>query len=72
MSDFLSKLVANPGAAAKSALTTLVAVAAVLAFAGQYVDVPADVVAYLAAATAVLRTLAVALNPKDTSYGLGA
>lgn len=72
MSDFLSKLLANPGAAVKSALTTLLAVAAVLAFAGQYVDVPADVVAWVAAATAVVRTLAVALNPKDPSYGLGA
>lgn len=71
MTDFLKRVAANPGAAAKSALTTVLAVAAVLAFASQYVTIPVEVVVWLAGAATILRTLVVALNPKDSSYGLG-
>lgn len=70
MKDFLAQLVSNPRAAIRSALTTVLAVAAVLAFAGQYVSVPAELVGWVAGAAMILRTLAAALDPGNDSFGI--
>lgn len=76
--DALAAVTRNPAAAVKSALTTVVGVGAALALAptvaarfGVDLSVPADVLAAVTGLAAFLRTLLVALNPKDTSYGVG-
>lgn len=71
--DFLKSLLANPKAAVRSALTTVVSVAAFLvALQALGVDVPAGVLAAVAGGVTVLRTLVAALDSGNTSFGRGA
>lgn len=76
--DGVKAVFKNPRAAAKSALQTVVGVGAALALIpgladqiGVDVSVPADVLVWVTGAATFLRTLLVALNPKDTTYGIG-
>jgi len=57
----------------RSALTSVIAVGAVIgviAAAGVF-DIPADVVVWTTLAVSIARTVLVALNPADPSYGIG-
>lgn len=74
----MKSLLANPVAALRSFLTTIITVgvgvgglAAALP-AGGPVSVPADWLVMLTLVVGAARTLIVALNPSDPSYGVGA
>ena len=70
---FVAAALKNPGAAAKSALRTVVAVAGVLAAADAAgLSVPVDWYVALSAATGVLRTVIAVLDKSNTEFGLGA
>jgi hypothetical protein len=69
---YLLSLLTNPREAIRSALTTAVAVSGALVFASTYVDVPVEVVAWVATVVTVLRTLMAAVDPKNKSFGRGA
>ena len=68
---YLLSLLANPKEAIRSALTTAVAVSGALALAGTYVNVPVEVVAWVATVVTVLRTILAAVDPKNKSFGAG-
>ena len=70
--DFVAAVAANPGKALRSALTTALAVVAVLAVVQQAgVSVPANVTAAVTLAVSVLRTLIAAVDSRQTLYGRG-
>jgi hypothetical protein len=72
MIEWVKSLLANPRKALASALRTAVAVAAVLALASQYVNIPSDVIAWVAAAVTALRTLVAMVDKSNTEFGAGA
>jgi hypothetical protein len=69
---FVAAAAKNPGAAARSALRTVVAVAGALAVADQFVSVPAEAYVWVTAAAGFLRTVIAILDKSNTEFGFGA
>lgn len=76
--DGVKAVFKNPRAALKSAAQTVAGVGVALALlpsvaekVGVTISIPADVLVWVTAASTFLRTLLVALNPKDKTYGVG-